>query len=73
MNEQMQNTVNQIKAQYNPERDMLPNGPDVTWVEMALLEWCEIQQDTIEQLRKELDVVKREQALDQACRPFEGI
>jgi hypothetical protein len=34
-------SVEMIQNKYNPEKDMIPGGPDVNWVDMELLSLIE--------------------------------
>ena len=49
--------LTRIEEQYNPEFDMIPNGPSVTWAEKGLAEAVSELLDRINKLEKKLEMV----------------
>lgn len=50
----MQRAIEKLESEYNPERDLIPGAPQVTWSDYTLLELVKDLYDEIEQLKKQI-------------------
>lgn len=51
MNEQIKRIAARLEARYDPENDIAPGVPDVTWSDKQLLEMILVLADAVEQLK----------------------
>jgi hypothetical protein len=53
--------LKRIEERYNADRDMIPNGPAVTWAERALLEAVRDLEVEVKELRAEIEELRQKQ------------
>lgn len=51
--------INQIERQYDPDYDLPESGPQVTYIDYALLSLIKLQQDRIERLEAAVEQLRR--------------
>lgn len=54
--------LERLQGRYNPENDIIPGAPDVTYSDHTLLESCVALIEEVEQLRERVTVLEEERS-----------
>lgn len=60
MSQQILDLINDLEKEYNPDNDLIPNTPTVTWADMSLLKLINHLLTKISDLEFEIEETKRE-------------